>query len=129
MLPGVLLNLLRTGKDVMRPSTGTIAAESVFPALDIIRRAGPPEELRDELFSLVAEYLGSSVWHVRDMAARALCSFMLHGGWIDALTAVVYGQDQGVALKRSNNLHGALLTIKFVFERLSDVLPEIARSK
>lgn len=129
VLPGVLLNLLRTGKDVMRPSTGTIAAESVFPALDIIRRAGPPEALRDELFSLVTEYLGSSVWHVRDMAARALCSFMLHDGWIDALKGVVYGRQQGISLQRSNQLHGALLTIKYVFERLTDVLPEMAQSK
>ncbi|OHW95084.1 heat repeat protein [Colletotrichum incanum] len=76
ILPNVLLNLLRSGREVMKPTTlgSTIAAESVFPALDIIRRAGPPDASRDELYGLVAGYLASPVWHVREMAARALLS-------------------------------------------------------
>ncbi len=54
------------------------AAESVFLALDIIRRPGPPALLRDEIQSDVAHYLSNSVWHVREKATRTLCSCLLH---------------------------------------------------
>lgn len=112
----------------MKPSTGTVAAESVFPALDIIRRAGPPEASRDELYVLVAEYLGSPVWHVRDMAARALCSFMLNDKWVSALESIIFSQGRSAKSLHANRLHGVLLTAKFVFERLTDVSPDLARS-
>ncbi|TDZ18524.1 Uncharacterized protein Cob_v008660 [Colletotrichum orbiculare MAFF 240422] len=124
ILPGVLLNLLRSGREVMKPSTSTIAAESVFPALDIIRRAGPPEASRDELFGLVVGYLGSPVWHVREMAARALCSFLLRDqDWV-ATAEKIINDALAEPANRNNRLHGSLLTLKAVFERLSDVSPK-----
>ncbi|EEY20614.1 conserved hypothetical protein [Verticillium alfalfae VaMs.102] len=106
IIPVVLLNLLRSGQEVMKPSTGTIAAESVFPALDIIRRAGPPEDLRAELYGLVTEYLGSPVWHVREMTARALCSFLLHDGWLQSIQELVDGSERQRVLTQANRLHG-----------------------
>ncbi|KAK1971837.1 hypothetical protein LY78DRAFT_688694 [Colletotrichum sublineola] len=127
VLPGVLLNLLRSGREVMKPTTlgSTIAAESVFPALDIVRRAGPPDASRDELYGLVAGYLASPVWHVREMAARALCSFLLKDeDWIAAAAAIVDDALAAAPASRNNHIHGALLTIKAVFERLSDVAPQ-----
>ncbi|KAF3354653.1 GTP-binding protein rhoA [Verticillium dahliae VDG1] len=127
IIPVVLLNLLRSGQEVMKPSTGTIAAESVFPALDIIRRAGPPEDLRAELYGLVTEYLGSPVWHVREMTARALCSFLLHDGWLQSIQELVDGSERQRVLTQANRLHGVLLTIKYVFEKLANVLPELAQ--
>ncbi|EFQ24898.1 uncharacterized protein GLRG_00042 [Colletotrichum graminicola M1.001] len=126
VLPGVLLNLLRSGREVMKPTTlgSTIAAESVFPALDILRRAGPPDASRDELYGLVAGYLASPVWHVREMAARALCSFLLKDdGWVAAAAAIVGDALAAAPASRNNHIHGALLTVKAVFERLSDVAP------
>ena len=77
-LPDVLVKLLKMGQT---PSTGLLGegkdtAQAIFPALDIIRRAGPPEGYMDELYDAVAWYLGSNLWHVREMAARALCSFL-----------------------------------------------------
>ncbi|KAL2752691.1 hypothetical protein ACRALDRAFT_1077852 [Sodiomyces alcalophilus JCM 7366] len=126
VLPVVLLNLLRSGRGAMEPSTGTIAAEAVFPALDIIRRAGPPETARDELYHLISEYLGSSVWHVREMAARALCSFLLHDDWVQALRGIVNARGESRA-SLANRLHGVLLTIKYVFDRLTNVMPDLAR--
>lgn len=128
VLPVVLLNLLRSGRGAMEPSTGTIAAEAVFPALDIIRRAGPPETTRDELYHLISEYLGSSVWHVREMAARALCSFLLHQEWVQALRGIIKTAGESRA-SQANRLHGVLLTIKYVFDRLTNVMPDLARSK
>ncbi|CRK30383.1 hypothetical protein BN1708_000914 [Verticillium longisporum] len=127
IIPVVLLNLLRSGQEVMKPSTGTIAAESVFPALDIIRRAGPPEDLRAELYGLVTEYLGSPVWHVREMTARALCSFLLHDGWLQSIQELVDGSERQRVLTQANRLHGVLLTIKYVFEKLANILPELAQ--
>ncbi|GKT52097.1 uncharacterized protein ColSpa_12278 [Colletotrichum spaethianum] len=127
ILPNVLLNLLRSGREVMKPTTlgSTIAAESVFPALDIVRRAGPPDASRDELYGLVAGYLASPVWHVREMAARALCSFLLKDeDWVAAAAAIVDDSLAAVPASRNNHIHGALLTVKAVFERLSDVAPQ-----
>ncbi|KAJ8129317.1 hypothetical protein O1611_g4314 [Lasiodiplodia mahajangana] len=69
-LPSLLVNLLELGKKSSGITIGTQTAEAVFPALDIIRRAGPPE------------------------------------GHLEKL------------------LHGALLTIRFLLERLLQVMPE-----
>lgn len=127
ILPIVLLNLLKSGHGVMKPNTGTQAAEAVFPALDIIRRGGPPEVLREELYILVVGYLGSPVWHVRDMAARALCSFHLRDEWLVAIRSIVYPETEEAGLLRANRLHGGFLTIKYVFEKVTTLMPEVAR--
>jgi hypothetical protein len=125
-LPGVLKNLLQSGHRILSESSGsgTAAAESVFPALDIIRRAGPPDLLRDEIQIHVAAYLSSPVWHVREMAARTLCSCLLHDKWL----AVVKDLFQSAVAKESrnkqNHAHGVLLTLKYVIERLNEVAQE-----
>lgn len=114
-LPPILLNLLQSGEQAMEPSTlssQSSAAESVFPALEIIRRAGPPESNRDELFGYITEYLGSRQWHVREIAARTLCSFLLSGDWLAAIKTLL-SESRGSA----NRVHGTLLTIKFFLER------------
>lgn len=122
-LPKVLANLLKSGHQMVVSATAatTSAAESVFPALDIIRRSGPPDLLRDEIQIYVAAYLSSPVWHVREIAARTLCSCLLHDKWLvfmkEALEkALSDSTDNGL-----NHIHGVLLTLKFVFERLSEV--------
>ncbi|KAI0850975.1 putative death-receptor fusion protein-domain-containing protein [Daldinia vernicosa] len=117
-LPVLLVNLLETGQQSSGVLIGTQTAESVFPALDIIRRAGPPEEFRDKLYDIIAWYLGSHIWHVREIAARTLCSFLLKPGWLNPVSDLL------ASSKTSNKLHGSLLTIKFLLERLSEVMPE-----
>ncbi|CAN8096998.1 unnamed protein product [Discula destructiva] len=114
-LPPMLLNLLQSGEQAMEPGTLTqsSAAESVFPALEIIRRAGPPESNRDELYRYIAKYLGSRQWHVREIAARTLCSFLITGDCLGAIKSLLQGS-QGSA----NRLQGTLLTVKFFLERL-----------
>lgn len=114
ILPPILLNLLQSGEQAMEPGTlaQSSAAESVFPALEIIRRAGPPESHRDELFRLISKYLGSHQWHVREIAARTLCSFLLNEDWPAAIQGLLK-ESRGSA----NRLHGVLLTIKFFLER------------
>jgi hypothetical protein len=115
-LPPILLNLLQSGQMAMEPGTlaSSSAAESVFPALDIIRRAGPPESHRDELYMLIVRYLGSQQWHVREIAARTLCSFLLNGSWLSSVQHLL-DESRGSA----NRLHGTFLTLKFFLERTS----------
>lgn len=113
-LPPILLSLLRDGEQAMEPGTLTqsSAAESVFPALEIIRRAGPPESHRDELYGHIAQYLGSRQWHVREIAARTLCSFLLNDNWLSSIEELL-ARSRGSA----NRMHGTLLTVKFFVER------------
>lgn len=113
-LPPILLSLLQSGEQAMEPGTLTqsSAAESVFPALEIIRRAGPPESNREELYGYITKYLGSRQWHVREIAARTLCSFLVSEDWLIAVQGLL-GESRGSA----NKLHGTLLTIKFFLER------------
>lgn len=112
-LPGVILGLLKSaGSSVFTETTNSAAAEAVFPALDIIRRAGPPEEYREELWGHIAGYLGSRIWHVREIAARTLCSFLIRGEWLSSIRELLEGAE-----KDANRLHGVLLTVRFVLER------------
>ncbi|KAM5351554.1 hypothetical protein ACJ41O_004277 [Fusarium nematophilum] len=126
-LPKVLLNLLKSGHQMMAPTaTGSAAAaaESVFPALDIIRRAGPPELLREELQVHIAKYLASPVWHVREIAARTLCSCLLHELWLDTITSLAAESVRSPIGNVQNHVHGVLLSLKYIVDRLNEVMPD-----
>ncbi|KAJ4197938.1 hypothetical protein NW755_000632 [Fusarium falciforme] len=124
-LPKVLLNLLKSGHQMMAATaTSSAAAESVFPALDIIRRAGPPELLREELQVHIAKYLASPVWHVREIAARTLCSCLLHDLWLDAIISLAAESVRSPIGNVQNHVHGVLLSLKYIIDRLSEVMPD-----
>jgi hypothetical protein len=123
-LPALLVNLLEIGKTTATLSEGVTTAESVFPALDIIRRAGPPEEFKEKLFDIVAWYLGSHIWHAREITARTLCSFLLKPDWVEPVRSLLRE-----SFLSANKLHGALLTFKFLLERLFQVMPDQLLSK
>ena len=115
-LPAILADLLRP-----RPDTGTggmdsWTAESVFPGLDIVRRAGPPQKFREELFKYTSFYLGSHIWRVRDIAARTLCSFLLSEERNNALGAFL--SERNVP---ANRIHGTLILVAAMIERLADL--------
>ena len=113
-LPVLLLKLLRTETAIpSSPQIPTIGMiESVFPALDIIRRAGPPPTHRDEVYRYVSKHLGSKLWHVREIAARTICTMMLHNNWLSAIVELLES-----ARESANRLHGVLMTVKFTIER------------
>ena len=117
-LPGVILGLLKSVSidENVGQVLNSAAAEAVFPALDIIRRAGPPEENRDELREHIETYLGSRIWHVREIAARTLCSFLLQADWAREI-----GNLLAKCGNSMNQLHGTLLTARFVMERKEDL--------
>ncbi len=123
-LSDTLLNLLKSGLEGNSLESPQKAAETVFPALDIIRRAGPPESHRDELYQCVVGCLSSHMWHVRELAARTACSFLIQYDWIRSV------QDLVETPWRSNNgLHGMLLTVKYTLERLAEVATDYLNSK
>jgi len=113
-LPSLLIKLLDTETTILStpqiPSIGVV--ESVFPALDIIRRAGPPPTHRDEVYRYVSTHLGSKLWHVREIAARTICTMMLHQNWLAAIIGLLEG-----ARETTNRLHGVLMAVKFTLER------------
>ncbi|ESZ93537.1 hypothetical protein SBOR_6079 [Sclerotinia borealis F-4128] len=113
-LPEILLKLLNKEtldtEDTNTPAIGAI--ESVFPALDIIRRAGPPVILRNEIKEQVSIHLGSKYWHTRELAARTMCTFMLHDGWLLDLQKLLQ-----ISGPSTNYTHGVLMTVNFVLER------------
>ncbi|KAI1331267.1 hypothetical protein F5Y16DRAFT_395706 [Xylariaceae sp. FL0255] len=123
-LPDLLINLLELGKQSSGLVMGTQTAEAVFPALDIIRRAGPPDGYRDKLYDCIAWYLGSRIWHVREIAARTLCSLLLTPTWLVSIEPLLAASSNS-----ANKLHGALLTLKFLLERLLQVMPEQLRGE
>ncbi|KAI0887401.1 putative death-receptor fusion protein-domain-containing protein [Annulohypoxylon maeteangense] len=123
-LPALLVSLLEMGQQSTGVLIGSQTAESVFPALDIIRRAGPPEEVRDKLYDIIAWYLGSRIWHVREIASRTLCSFLLKPGWTESISNLLESCGSS-----ANKLHGTLLTLKFLLERLADVMPDQLSSR
>jgi len=84
----------------------------VLPALDIIRRAGPPTSHRNEILQGVQHHLGSPVWHVREIAAHTVCTMVLDGGWLSTIIELIQTINQD-----SNLAHGMLMAIEFVLER------------
>ncbi|PQE06896.1 HEAT repeat protein [Rutstroemia sp. NJR-2017a BVV2] len=111
-LPELLLSLLDNNNSRQINASAIGAVQSVFPALDIIRRAGPPMVLRNEIETGVAAHLGSKVWHIRELAARTMCTFMLHNGWLPALKILLATSNTS-----TNHTHGVLMTVKFLLER------------
>lgn len=88
-------------------------AEGVFPGLQILRQAQPPEENLQHLIKSVKSLLASPHWHLRDMAARTMAalqpSHMLHG------TSLGYLQNPP---KSHNEQHGLLLAVKYMMRRV-----------
>lgn len=119
-LPELLLKLLDIQKDEtenLTPQIGVV--ESVFPALDIIRRAGPPPIIRDQIYNGVCQHLGNKVWHIRELAARTVSNLLLHDGWLEELKTL-FSQCSGTVTRA----HGTLMAIKFAIERRSSVYPD-----
>ena len=125
-LPELLLKLLDTSTSqteaIRAPTIG--AVESVFPALDIIRRAGPPPTHRDKIFKIVARHLSSRIWHVREIAARTTCTLLLQEDWLSRVMLLIENLQPS-----TNQLHGTLLTIKLTLDRRLELYPLSAAGK
>lgn len=113
-MPDLLLQLLRPEyeRGVSNGFPGIGIVESVFPALDIIRRAGPPGRLRDEIYKCVSNHLASKIWHIRDIAARTICTLLLHNDWLQPTLNLIE-----TCGNLTNRHHGVLMSVKYLLER------------
>ncbi|KAF2734774.1 HEAT repeat protein-like protein [Polyplosphaeria fusca] len=87
-------------------------AEGVFPALQIIRQATPPETHRQSIADRVLHLLCSPHWHLRDMAARTWVSLQLPQEQFAAVQNLL--ADIGGV---HNRQHGILMTLKYMLKR------------
>lgn len=117
-LVGHLMNFLNSAPDIDEPLMATVqdSLELIFPALDLIRRAGPPEEYFESIYDNVLRHLGSEVWQVRELAACTLCRLTMGNYWIERILTLVY-----VSGKSANRRHGTLLALHILLERQIEV--------
>ncbi|TVY81647.1 tRNA (cytidine(32)-2'-O)-methyltransferase non-catalytic subunit TRM732 [Lachnellula suecica] len=94
------------------------ATETIFPVLDILRRAGPPEALQDKITTRLLDAMGHKLWHIRDLSARTLCVLTPDETTIDLIQKLISstGDSAGASLTE-NQRHGALLGAKLLLER------------
>lgn len=100
------------------------STEATFPALDIIRRAGPPVIRKAEIEGQVFRLLGNTEWHIREQAAEAYCSLTMSISWTEI---VLYLLKESVI--DSNHRHGLLKAVKAVLIRRLPLEGQEAESK
>lgn len=120
-LARILIKLLERGLPTNRHTSGaqkesharTSSVEIVFPALEIVRRAGPPPGQHDSVYRVVFKHLSSNIWLVRAMAGRTLCVITAERNLLEQISLLL-GRPQ----ESQNLLHGTLLTAKNMVQRL-----------
>lgn len=87
-------------------------AEGVFPALQILRQAPPPDSHRNVIKKSVQHLFASPHWHLREMAARTWVSLHRSEEYDDAIKTLLN------ALSGSHNVqHGVLLSLKYILKK------------
>jgi hypothetical protein len=121
-LVGILLDLLNPEGPLKQsiekaPDTSSPldlhGAEGVFPALQILRQALPPEAQLGPMVSSVEKLLASPHWHLRDMAARTVVSLQSSQQLRTAISFFLKAK-----YNSTNSQHGALLALKYMLRKL-----------
>lgn len=113
--PGLLarlLNMLEHNGSEEDLTKMVKTVEQIFPALDIIRRAGSPAESYEVVYKEVSAHLRSSFWQIRDLAARAMCALTPNNDWHLSVERLLALRDGSTNLE-----HGVLLAIGNTIER------------
>lgn len=100
-LVDLILDLLKMGSD-----------DALFPAMDVLRRAGPPRAHRDEIEALVTRQLSNFQWHVRRIAADCLCSFKMDQSWFGVVVGFLEAKWDS-----ANHRNGQLMVVKAVLQQ------------
>ncbi|KAF2477596.1 HEAT repeat protein-like protein [Lindgomyces ingoldianus] len=118
-LVDILSNMLNTenasasSEEPSSSSSSLHGAEGVFPALQILQQAPPPESHRKSIVELVLRLTSSPHWYLRDMAARTYVSLQRPHEYYDNIIALLY------SLPNSHNAqHGLLLCSKYMIAKL-----------
>jgi hypothetical protein len=113
-MASLLDNLLEGDPDhselLEEPNLG--AVQLVLPALDMIRRGGPPPSHQKSIFKSVTSHLGSRIWHVREQAAKTICTMMRNTEWNDCVLALLE-----TPTNSANRRHGLLIAARTILER------------
>jgi len=92
-------------------TTKDMLTEGVFPALQLLQRAPPPPEKRQQVQDAVLRLTASSQWHIRDKAARTYAVMTVQTGHFR----------QAIDLLREpkanhNASHGALMSARYILQ-------------
>lgn len=88
-------------------------AEGVFPGLQILRQAQPPDAEIPLMVESVERLLASPHWHLRDMAARTVVSLRSTNQLYDAVLKLLE-----TVPTSHNTQHGTLLVVKYMTRKL-----------
>jgi len=114
-LPELLINILETDtKSPDEHDSGKV--ESVFPVLDLLRRAGPPQAESEKIKNLVLGHVCSRVWSIRDMAVQTIATLITKDQWATELEGMLTS-DQGLHYLDTNHRYGMLAAVNHVLER------------
>lgn len=122
ILPGLLLKLLNYWHD---GDASPVNAQRVFPALEIVQRFGIPKSYQEEILQALERQRSSSMWLLRQKAAKACGSNV---GVVDILDPLQQIIGIGKILPQ-NEVHGQLLSLRIVLMRDLVLYLETAPSK
>ena len=123
-LPDLIVKLLQCDTQLIesteKPDDSTLdipQAQKLFPALEIIQRAGMPLKHRPTIKSLLLWHLGSTVWYIRKKTAKTISivtdASKCHNEVIELLQEPWPTQ---------NSLHGRLLCVRELLLMASDTV-------
>jgi len=111
-LINILSNILHSSNAEKATAGNAQATEGVFPALQILQQAPPPDSHRISIQHAVVRLAKSSHWHLREMAARTLASLLRPMEYHDTLCTLMD------AVENSENArHGVLLCVRYTLKR------------
>lgn len=108
-------SLMRVVLELLGPVEGDvneINTEVVFPALQLLQRVQPPQNILGQIQTSVLRLASNRQWHVRDKAARTYSILVAANERVSQAANLILmnGQSQ-------NQAHGALLGAKYLIER------------
>lgn len=115
-LIGVVLRLLSPPVDSMQD----LQTEGVFPALQLLQRTPPPQDMLDEVRQAVLNLTTSPQWHIRDKAAATYALLVSPSARLETTTQLICGAQNNL-----NGTHGALVCARYIMGRCGTSLPPI----
>jgi hypothetical protein len=118
-LIGILASILdKKGSPTDKQVDGTasqalLTTEAVFPALQILQQAPPPETYRNAIHNSVLRLSKSTQWHLRDMAARTLASLLRPAERLEMVMILFTTRETSL-----NAAHGTLLCLKHILKKI-----------
>ena len=132
-LPDLIVKLLQPYNQFMKSAIEpTLAkgltmdipqAQKVFPALEIIQRAGMPPKYRLTIKSLLLWHLGSTIWYIRKKSAKTISIVTDASSFYDEVTELLQEP-----WSTQNSLHGRLLCVRDLLFKASDTIEGMSLS-